>query len=59
MIEFAKNLRDKLILKVLYGTGLRVSELCNLRRENFQFDKTIGTIKKGKGNKDRLFYFNH
>ena len=31
MINEADNERDKLILKTLFGTGIRVSGLCNLK----------------------------
>ena len=42
--------RDKAIIETLYGCGLRVSELCNLKISDIFFDD--GFIKvKGKGNK--------
>jgi integrase/recombinase XerD len=45
--------RNKAILETLYGCGLRVSEVINLRISNLYFDE--GFIKiKGKGNKERL-----
>ena len=45
--------RNKAILEVLYGCGLRVSELVNLRITNLYFND--GFIKVvGKGNKERL-----
>jgi integrase/recombinase XerD len=45
--------RDKAIIETLYGCGLRVSELCNLKISDIFFDD--GFIKvKGKGNKERL-----
>ena len=41
------------MLEVLYGTGLRVSELTQLMINNMYFD--IGFIRvTGKGNKERL-----
>jgi len=44
--------RDKSILEVLYGCGLRVSELINLRTSNiFEKDEFLNVI--GKGNKQR------
>jgi integrase/recombinase XerD len=50
----AKNgLRDRAILEMLYGTGMRISELVNLRLSAV-YDE-IGFIKVvGKGNKERL-----
>ena len=48
-----QGFRDKAILEVLYGCGLRVSEAVNLNISNLYFDE--GYIKvKGKGNKERL-----
>ena len=49
----AEGIRNKTILEVLYGCGLRVSELCNLKISNLFLD--IEFIKiTGKGNKERL-----
>lgn len=49
----AKGLRDRAMLETLYSSGLRVSELLNLRISNLFFD--IGFIKVlGKNNKERL-----
>src|SRR6266849_5694211 len=49
----ALELRDRAILEVLYGGGLRVSELCNLSIEDVDRDgRTLRVL--GKGNKQRL-----
>jgi integrase/recombinase XerD len=48
-----QGLRDRAILEVLYGCGLRVSEAVELKISNLYFDE--GYIKViGKGNKERL-----
>ena len=45
--------RNKAIIETIYGCGLRVSELINLRISNISF--TTGFVKiVGKGNKERL-----
>ncbi|MBO4295104.1 MAG: tyrosine recombinase XerC [Alphaproteobacteria bacterium] len=54
---FAKSdwqgLRDKAVLMLLYGSGLRISEALNLNAEDIRSSsKTL--IVKGKGNKERL-----
>jgi integron integrase len=42
-----------LIVKMLYGCGLRLSECMELRIHNFNFDHHVLTIHDGKGKKDR------
>jgi integrase len=43
----------KLIISLMYGGGLRISECLSLRVQNFNFDMKILTIHDGKGQKDR------
>ncbi len=45
--------RDKTMLEMLYATGLRVSELVNLKFEQISFRQGVVRIT-GKGNKERL-----
>lgn len=48
-----RALRDQAVLEVLYGSGLRVSELCGLRREDLDLD--AGRVRVwGKGSKQRI-----
>jgi integrase/recombinase XerD len=47
------GMRDRSMLELLYATGIRVSELINLRMSNL--DAGLGVIRvTGKGNKQRL-----
>lgn len=48
-----ENVRNKAMLEVLYGSGLRVSELINLKLSNYFPDVEFVKIT-GKGNKERL-----
>lgn len=50
------SLRDRAILEVLYGCGLRVSELCSLRISHIYMEENFLRII-GKGNKERLVPF--
>jgi integron integrase len=42
-----------LVVKLLYGCGLRLFECLNLRVQDFNFDAGILTVHDGKGKKDR------
>lgn len=46
-------LRDTLIMELLYGGGLRVSELCELRYKQVDLQQGIARVL-GKGQKERL-----
>lgn len=52
MINATKNLKHRLLIMLLYGTGMRISEVLSLRWENIYHDYI--KIKQGKGNKDRI-----
>lgn len=50
------GLRDRLILEILYASGIRVSELVNIKLNDIDFsNKTILIL--GKGNKERIVSF--
>lgn len=54
LIENERDLRNRLILKTLYLTGIRVSELCGLRWRDVIPNRTSGQISVyGKGGKTR------
>jgi integrase/recombinase XerD len=52
-LSSSEGARNKAMLEVLYGCGLRVSELCDLRISNLHLDVEFIKIT-GKGNKQRL-----
>ena len=51
----ANGLRDKAILELLFSGGMRVSELCNLNRDQVNLERREFTVR-GKGNKDRPIF---
>ncbi len=48
------GVRDRAILETFYSTGIRRSELLNLKIYDLQMDKGTLAIRKGKGKKDRM-----
>lgn len=58
LIRAANTKKSKLIISMLYSTGMRVSEIVNLQRENLDLENNEGMVKSGKGKKDRLFIIN-
>lgn len=53
LFDVCDNLKHKVILSLLYSTGLRVSELLNLQWKNFDRSRGIINIINAKGGKDR------
>ena len=48
----SKEVRDRTIIEILYSSGLRVSELTNLKVNDFKNNKSLKVL--GKGNKVRI-----
>lgn len=51
-------LRDRAMLTIFYGCGLRRNEGHHLRVDDINFDKRILHVRKGKANRERLVPFN-
>ena len=45
--------RTRLVAALIYGGGLRVSECCQLRVKDLDFDQGLVFVRSGKGNTDR------
>jgi len=57
LIEAADNLRDKLIVLLLYTTGMRVGELVKVKVDDIDLEDMSIRIR-GKGAKERVVFFN-
>lgn len=53
LLKACTNLKHKTIIALLYGCGLRVSEVINMRIKDIDSTKNIINIIAGKGKKDR------
>ena len=53
MLAAVENNKHKLLLKMCYGMGLRVSELVNLKISDIDSGNMQVIISRGKGKKDR------
>lgn len=53
LFDVCLNLKHKVILSILYSTGLRISELLNLKWEDIDRSRMVINVVQGKGAKDR------
>lgn len=49
-----KNRKHRTLLSLVYSTGMRLQELCNLKTEHIDSKQMVIKIVAGKGKKDRL-----
>ena len=48
------GMRNRAMIELFYGCGIRTSELCNLKIRDVNLKDQTATIIKGKGNKSRI-----
>lgn len=53
MLEATKNLKHKLLMEIMYASGLRVSEVVKLKIPDIDLEEGIIRVNLGKGKKDR------
>lgn len=54
LLQSIENPKHRLLLQLLYGCGLRLSEVRNLKKEDIRLQEGILMVRQGKGNKDRI-----
>jgi integrase/recombinase XerD len=57
LINNIKNHSHKLIIQLLYSSGLRVSEIVNLKPMDIDIERNVLVVRQGKGSKDRITLF--
>jgi site-specific recombinase XerD len=57
IIVAANDPAERAIIETLYATGVRISELVNIRLENVMFAEHMILVERGKGDKDRWVLF--
>lgn len=53
LLETPRNLRHRTVLAILYGSGLRVSEVARLKVADIDSARNVLWVRSGKGRKDR------
>jgi site-specific recombinase XerD len=53
ILSMERNPKHRLLLMLVYSSGLRVSEVVVLKKEHIDLSRKVVYIKKGKGRKDR------
>ncbi len=54
LLGAAKTKKSRLMMMLLYSSGIRLSECLNMRQKDLEIDERIGWVRKGKGGKDRM-----
>src|SRR5680860_521098 len=54
LLEEVKNIKHRLILKIIYACGLRVGKLCYLQIKDIDGDRQVLHIRCSKQYKDRM-----
>ena len=57
LIETINNLKHRTIIALMYSSGLRLSELLNLRVRDISLNELTIHVREGKGRKDRITIF--
>jgi len=50
--------KTHVMAELMYATGMRISEVLNLKEEDIDFEEKVITVREGKGGKSRIAYLN-
>ncbi|MBU3940324.1 MAG: tyrosine-type recombinase/integrase [Nanoarchaeota archaeon] len=53
LINSIENPKHRLLVELMYASGLRVSEAVSIKIDDLSLEEGLGTIREGKGKKDR------
>ena len=53
ILDQINNVKHKLLLGLIYATGLRISEVIKLKVKDLDFENEVIYVRAGKGRKDR------
>ena len=53
LLEAIKNKKHRLLVELIYSSGLRVSEAVSMKVDDLELDNKMGKVISGKGRKDR------
>jgi integrase/recombinase XerD len=52
-----RDIRDRAVMELLYSTGIRSDELCNIRMDDIDLNERVLFVRKGKLDKERYVPF--
>ena len=55
LLEQLNHTKSRILIKLLYSSGIRLSECLSLKAEDLEMSDKIGWVRSGKGGKDRMF----
>ncbi|MBI2668279.1 tyrosine-type recombinase/integrase [Candidatus Woesearchaeota archaeon] len=55
LLASATHSKSRILMKLLYSSGIRLSECLHLRWQDLDFSQKMGWVRGGKGGKDRMF----
>ena len=55
LLEQLTHTKSRIIVKLLYSSGIRLSECLQIRAEDLELGNKMGWVRGGKGAKDRMF----
>lgn len=59
IVSIPRNrMRDRAIIELLYGSGIRAGELLSLKMEQIDFDRSMATVYDSKNKKERIVPLN-
>lgn len=53
ILNHISNLKHRILIEIMYGSGVRLGEVVKIRWEHIDFTNSVLLISKGKGAKDR------